>query len=235
VVEKKISRKELLNEPDEFFSASAKVLRFTRENPKAVITGIVIFVVCLAGVMGFFSLRKHQEAKSLALFDQGLREYRALDLSPEPPKPEVLDKVLRDFEVIVRDYGSLSAGEMALLYTGHVLYKKGDFRGALERYERMQSTRMARTGLEPLVLYHVAMTRFAVKDYDRAQELLTQLSKDTNSPYRREAFGAIARIYDSMGKNKEAAQAYRQYLKMFPEGPDAPFIRARLAEISAKA
>jgi len=35
-----------------------------------------------------------------------------------------------------------------------------------------------------------------------------------------------------MGKNKEAVQAYRQYLKMFPQAPDAPFVRTRIADLS---
>ncbi len=149
-----------------------------------------------------------------------------------PPAPEKLDKLLTEFEAVAKDYGSLPSGELAQLYCGHVLYQKGDFKSALEWYERLRSSSLAKKSLEPLVLYHVAMTRFALKDFEQADNLFTQLSKDTNSPYRREAFAAIAHIYESMGKNKEAAQAYKQYLKMFPEAPDAAFIRARLAELS---
>jgi predicted negative regulator of RcsB-dependent stress response len=234
VAEKKITRKELLNEPDEFLTTTARAVQFAREKPRSVLLGVVIVVVCLLAAGGVYGLRKHQEARSLQLFEDAFRDYQSLAASVEAPKPEALDKALAHFEAVVKDYASLPAGEMALLYCGHVLYKKEDFKAALERYERMQTTKLARTDLAPLFLYHIAMTRFALKDYDQAQSLFTQLSKDTNSPYRREAFAAIARIYDSMGKGKEAAQAYRQYLKMFPEAPDAAFIRARLSEISAK-
>ena len=81
-------------------------------------------------------------------------------------------------------------------------------------------------GLGSLVLDHIAMTQFALKDYDKAVVLFDQLSKDSNSPYRREAYGMVARVYELMGKNKEAVQAYRQYLKTFPEAPDAAFVKA---------
>jgi predicted negative regulator of RcsB-dependent stress response len=234
VAEKKISRKELLKEPDEFLTTSAKVIGYTRENPRQVTTGVIIAVVCLVGALGWYGFRKHQDVKSLQMFDKAFRQYHEVLFSSETQAPEQLDKLLTEFEAVARDYGSLPAGEMAQLYCGHVLYKKGDFKGALDRYERLRSSELTKRSLEPLVMYHVAMTRFALQDYEQAESVFTQLSKDTNSPYRREAFAAIAHIYESMGKNKEAAQAYKQYLKMFPEAPDAAFIRARLAELSMK-
>ena len=98
----------------------------------------------------------------------------------------------------------------------------------------MQTTKLVKEGMGPLVLYHTAMTLFALKDYEQAITIFDQLSKDTNSPYRREAHAAIARIYETSGKNKEAVQAYRQYLKMFPEAPNAAFVKSRIAELSAK-
>ncbi len=78
----------------------------------------------------------------------------------------------------------------------------------------------------------MAMSQLALKEYDKAVVQFDQLSKDVNSPYRREAYGTVARIYELMGKNKEAVQAYRQYLKMFPEAPDSAFVKARIAEIA---
>ena len=109
---------------------------------------------------------------------------------------------------------------------------KKDYRGALDRYTRMKTTGLVEKGLGSLVLYHIAMTRQALKEYEGALSLFDQLSKDTNSPYRREAVASIAGIYEAMGKTKEAAQTYRQYLKMFPEAPDAPYIKARIADLS---
>ena len=72
----------------------------------------------------------------------------------------------------------------------------------------------------------------ALDDYEQAVLIFDQLSKDTNSPYRREAYASIARIYELMNKNKEAVQAYRQYLKIFPEAPDAAFVKSRIADLS---
>lgn len=234
MAEKKISRKELLKEPDEFLTTTAQVISYTRQNPRRVTIGVIIVVVCLVAALGYFGIRRHQETASLQLFDSAFRQYHEVFDAPTSPSPENLDKLLAEFQLIVQDYRSYPVADQAQLYCGHVLYEKGDYKGALERYESLQSSSLVKQGLEPLVLYHMAMTQFALKQYEQAENLFAQLSKDTNSPYRREAFAAIAHIYESMGKTKEAVQAYKQYLKMFPEAPDAAFIRARLADLSVK-
>jgi outer membrane protein assembly factor BamD (BamD/ComL family) len=233
VVEKKITRKELLKEPDEFLTTTGQVIRYVRENPRVVTIGVVLAVLAMVAAFGVYSYMQQRDVRSHELFEAAQREFEIAMRSQTPVAPENLDKLLARFEEIAKDYPSLPAGEMAVLYSGHLLYKKGAYQGALDQYAKMQSSGLVKGGLGPLVLYHVGMTRLALKDYDQALTLFDQLSKDINSPYRREAHASIARIYEMMGKNKEAVQAYRQYLKMFPEAPDADFIRTRIADLSA--
>ena len=151
-----------------------------------------------------------------------------------PPTDDKLNQLFTEFDQLARDYGSLPSGEMALLYSGHVLFKKKDYKGALERYEKMKSASLIRKGLEPLVLYHTGDTLFRLADYDKALAVFGQLTKETNSPYRREAYAFIARIYELTNRNKEAVQAYRQYLKIFPEAPDAAFVKAKIADLATQ-
>jgi predicted negative regulator of RcsB-dependent stress response len=162
------------------------------------------------------------------------REYEAAMSGAEPVTDEKLDKLLAGFDGIAREYGSFSAGEMALLYSGYVLSKKKDYTGALERYLKLETSRLAREGLRDLFWYNIAQSRMALKEYDKAGSIFDTLSKDTKSPYRREAYAAIARIYEFKDKKKEAVQAYRQYLKIFPEAPDAAFVKAKIAELTAQ-
>lgn len=235
MAEKKISRKELLKEPDEFLTTTAWLIEFVRTNPRKVAAGIVAVVLCMVGVGVYLTYQNH---RSLAAHEQFVRaedRYEAAVRAPEPVGPEVWDQLFAQFDLLAKTYGSLPPGEMALLYSGHVLSKKKDYKAALERYTRVQATTLAQTGLQPLILYHLATTRFALRDYEEAKKLFEELAKDNNSPYRREASSSIARIYESMNKNKEAVQAYKQYLKMFPEAPDAAFVKARIADLSGEA
>lgn len=232
MAEKKLSRKELLKEPDEFITLSGKVLRYGREHPRIVTILCILLVMCLISGAGIYTYQKQRKDQSHELFETAYRNYRAAILSQNSPSKEQLDKLLNEFNGIAKEYGSLLAGEMALLYSGHVLYKMRDFKGALERYTKMKSTHLAQSGLGSMLMYHIAMTYLALKDYEQAKLLFEQLSKNTDSPYLREAYASIATIYEATDKKKEAVQAYRQYLKMFPKAPDAAYVRARIAELT---
>lgn len=234
MAEKKVSRKELLKEPDEFLTFSGKAILYIRENPRHALAVTILIVACLVGGVAYHTYRNHRETTSHELFLQASRDYEVAMNAAEPASPEKLDKLLAQFDNIANNYGSLPAGEMALLYSGHVLSMKKDYQGALKRYLQVESTQLSREGLKELFWYHIAQTRMALKEYDQAADLFHTLSKDTDSPYRREAYVAIARIYELTDKTKEAVQAYRQYLKVFPEAPDAAFVKARIAELSVR-
>jgi predicted negative regulator of RcsB-dependent stress response len=234
VVEKKISRKELLKEPDEFLTATGATIRYLRANPRQVIAVCLILIACSVAVLGYYAYSKHVARVSHELFRDALTEYETVFQNEKAASAEKVDELLSRFEQISQQYGSLPAGEMAILYSGHILFNKNDLNGALEKYRKVETTSLAGEGLLELFWYHIAKTRSALGDYDKAMALFEKLSKDSDSPYRRDAYANIARIYELTERRKEAVQAYRQYLKMFPEAPDAAFVRARIADLSAQ-
>jgi predicted negative regulator of RcsB-dependent stress response len=234
VAEKKISRKELLKEPDEFLSTSARVLQFFRENPKIIYTGAALFIGIIVASLAIYGYMENRRQASHLDFKAAYAKYAQAVASPEPVSKETWQEVFNAFEEVAQSYGSMPAGEKALLYSGHALYQMGDYEGALKRYDKMKSTSLVEKGLGELAMYHKAMTLIAMKKYEPAVMILDEFSKNTDSPYRREAYAAIARIYESMGKNKEATQTYKQYLKMFPKAPDAPLVKARIARLSSE-
>jgi tetratricopeptide (TPR) repeat protein len=234
VTEKRLSRKELLKEPDEFLSTSARFVQFMQGNPRVAVASIVGCVAILVAVIGGYSYYQYLRNTGHELFERAYYEYRTLTASMEPVSQEKWDELFKRFNTLAESYSRFSSGETSLLYSGHVLYKKGDYQGALERYNKMRSTNLVEQGLEPLVMYHRGMTLVALKEYEKALVIFDSLSKNTDSPYRREAYAAIAKIYEAMAKKKEAIQAYRQYLKMFPKAPDAAFVKARIANLATQ-
>lgn len=234
MAEKKLTRKELLKEPDEFLTVTSRAILYCRENPRTAVVSIAVVVIGALVVAGIMALRHQSMTKSHELFLHASRDYENVMQAPTPPSAEQLDKLFIRFDAIAKDYPSYPSGEMALLYSAHVLYNKKDFKGALERYEQLRSSKLAKEGLEQLILYNVAETMVATNAYDSAVSLFKRLSQDTNSPYRREAYASIARIYERTNKTKEAVQAYRQYLKIFPEAPDAAFVKTRIADLTVQ-
>lgn len=234
MADKKPKRKELLKEPDEFITWSAIAVEFARSNYRSMVIGISIFVFVGLLLLGYSAYRSHRQTSSHEVLESALREYGNVSSLMDDKTTAQQDQVFDSLDKISKDYGDLPTGEIALLYSAHILYNKGDFKGALERYNRFQSSGLAVQSLGPLALYNIAQSYMALKDFEKAMNIFEQLSKDVNSPYRREAYSSIARIYEMMDKKKEAAQAYKQYLKVFPEAPDADFVKAKISQLLAQ-
>jgi predicted negative regulator of RcsB-dependent stress response len=234
LAEKKISRRDLLKEPDEFMTWTARTVQYFRDNPRQASTAVSVAFAVVLVVLAYYAYNQHQKSAAHDLFEKAYSDYQRTSLLPEAEQPQKWDKCLAAFEQTAANYGSLPQGELATLYSGHVLYNKGDYKAAAERYEKMQSTALAVKGLGNLATYHLAMTRMAMGDNEQAVLLFDKLTKNTSSPYRRESYASIAKIYLTTGKTKEALQAYKQYLKMFPQAPDAAFVRAKIAGLAGE-
>ncbi len=234
MAEKKISRKDLLNEPDEFMTWTASAIQYGREHPGHVSTALTVAICIVVAVFAGYGYLQYRKSVAHELFEKAYLDYRKASITPEADQAKAWDRCLAEFEQVSRKYGSLPSGELGLLYAGHVLYKKGDYKGAAQSYEKMQSTSLAAKGLGPLVTYHQAMTAMAMGDNEQAILFFDRLAKNTKSPYLREAYSSIAKIYLATGKNKEALQAYKQYLKMYPQAPDAASVRAKIAGLAGE-
>ena len=232
MAEKKPKRKELLNEPDEFITWSTRIIEFVQRNQRATAIGAAVFVLVILASFVYYGYQSRRQATSHEMLETAIRSYEKLAASENPKNSSANDKLFDIFRKISRDYSDLPSGQIAILYEGHILFNKGDFKGALDKYNQFQSSILARKGLGPLALYNMAQSEMALKDYETAINLFDQLTRDINSPYRREAYSSIARIYEMMEKKKEAAQAYKQYLKVFPEAPDADFVKTKIAQLS---
>ena len=232
MAEKKVSRKELLNEPDEFLSTTSKAIKYARENPNLLVSCIVVIVLALVIGVGIYAYQSKKEARGHELFQIASRNFEKEMASSDKPDKEALGKLLSEFDSIARDYSGYVSGDLALLYSGHVSFKNGDYEQALERYTKTLNTSLAKHGFGSLIQYNIGQTLFALKNYDKALALFDQFARETTSPYRRESHINMAKIYEALGKNKEAVQAFKQYLKIFPEAPDADFVKSRIAQLS---
>jgi len=202
VAEKKPKRKELLKEPDEFITWSATVVAFARSNPRAIAIGVSVVVLIALVSLLYYGYENRRQATSHETLETAVRAYESLAVSADSQNSSEQDKLLNVFDQISKEYGNLPTGEISLLYSGHILFKKGAYNEALDKYNQFQSSDLARRGLGSLALYNVAESYMALKDYEKAINLFEQLTRDINSPYRREAYSSIARIYEMMGKKK---------------------------------
>lgn len=101
-----------------------------------------------------------------------------------------------------------------LIDEGIALHDKGDFTGAIAKYDaaiKMDPSNVQAT-------YEKAYSLMELKKYDEALTLMkTVLAETKNAEYRRLAYVSYGTILDYKGDKKEAVEVYERGIKEFPD------------------
>lgn len=96
----------------------------------------------------------------------------------------------------------------AYVEQGIALHDKGDYKGAIEEYQKA----LALDAASPMVNYEIASSYFAAKDYDKAlKHINVTLQKETE--FADHAYILKGSVLDLQGKSKEAIAVYKNALR----------------------
>ncbi|MBP1722887.1 MAG: hypothetical protein H6Q44_592, partial [Deltaproteobacteria bacterium] len=120
---KKVSRKKLLKEPDEFISTTGKVIQYVKGHQRQVMRAAIVVLLIIVAGAGAFTYLRWQEGKALAVQLEGLRIYQdAYQSSLENPaaeKKEEYKKALDKFKESVAIYGWGKMAQMTRIFIGN--------------------------------------------------------------------------------------------------------------------
>ena len=218
----KISRKQLLREPDEFITFSSKMLDLFKEHEKQVYIGIIVFfslVILIAG------LRWNSAKKEKKAFMQYDKAQLLLVQARQSGQNQGIDKVVQDLKNIEEKYSGTSAARLAGLTLGHVTYEKGDFKAAIPIYKDALKSFTDDPLARSMIKSGLAYCYEGSKEYKEAIKYFSEIIDDPKGVYKEDASYAIGRVYAEMGQMEKSKAAYKEFAKNFPDS-----IYARLAE-----
>jgi tetratricopeptide (TPR) repeat protein len=209
---KKITKK-MLKEPDEFISLTQRAILFTEGHyKKIVIAGIIIVVIAL-GVVFFQMSEKKKEAEANQKLSSAIQNYQRVSSPYQEGSPGEVKKALGNFEQISKQYSGTSAGKFSLLYKGNIHLSSGEFEEAITAYQAY----LAGIGDEKLYrlfgLEGLAYAHEGKKDYSKALDAFKQITALGETFELDDAYLGLGRCYERLGKNQEALDSYRAFLK----------------------
>lgn len=227
---KKVSRKKLLKEPDEFISTTARTIQFFRTYQQRILkSAIVVLIVALVGTGAFYYLR-WQEGKALSLQEQGLQLYLAGYQSgqgtPGGEKKEDFQKALEKFRESLSVYKWGKAGQVSELYIGHCYF-------ALKEYDQAQAaySRCLEGPFRPLALNGLAYAFEAKGDFSKAAENFQKNADGRDNPFQLESMLGAARCYEALNQKPKALELYQKALAQSPKSTRDDFIRWKMSEL----
>lgn len=207
---RKKTRKELLKEPDEFITLSAKLIKFATEH-KTHLTyalGIVLSLAVIISGIRFFSIRSENNAS--AMLDKCLSEYSSVkDLKNSD---EVYGEVSADFQRILQKYGGKKSGKLARLIYANICYNAGKYKQSIDLYKTSLIDFEKHPMIYEQILGSLGYAYEQEKDYSTAVGYFEKISSAPESIMRDEALYHLGRLYKELGEDEKSKEAYNKIL-----------------------
>ena len=225
---KKVSRKKLLKEPDEFISITGKVIQFLRGHQRQFILAGVIALAALAAAAGGFSYFRWQEGKAREVQEQGFKLYEEAfgkGGNTEGEK-ESYRKAQEKFREALAVYSRGNTGQVSHLYIGHCRYALKEYDQAIEAYSRCLTSPFRPTALDGIGYCYEAKG-----DFTRALEHYQKNTEEKHSPFQGEGLLGMARCYEALNQKPKALETYQKALAKNPKSNMAQFIQRKIGEL----
>ncbi len=227
---KKVTRKQLLKEPDEFLTLSAKTIQWARANSRRLswTLAAILLVAIVFSAVRFFSARA--EARSLALFDQHKTVYEAL-LKKDGTPQKAWEKVKPSLETLIKKYSGKNGAKMATVFYADISYRAAKYDEAIKLYLRALDDYRDEPVIHDLIVCSLAYAYQGKKDYPSAEKYFQQVVNGPRPTLKPEALFNLATLYAQNGDAAKEKEVLQKIIAEYDNSTYAPVAREKLASL----
>ncbi len=217
---KKLTRKQLLKEPDEFISTFGKAVRWGTAYKKRIMIAVAVVIGAglIFGLLSIFNNRAEDQA--FALLNQANQKYESSLGENNDPK-KAFETVKTDFENIVKKYSGYKGGQIARVEFANYSYEGGEYEKAVELFQKSLKDFGDDPSYRNFILSGLAYSYEAKKDYDSSGRYFEMIVGSDSRILKDEALFNLGRLYAELGNPEKSAAAYD---KLASEYPDSIYI-----------
>jgi len=224
---KKATRKQLLKEPDEFITFTARLFQFAVQYKFQILTGIGIGCAVLILVSGFVYFSNKSEEKAFTLMQQGIEKYKTLSQSIGPAK--AYQEVNTDFEFILKKYSGKTGGKLARVSYADICYRAGEYDKAISLYRQSLKDMDDQQPLKYRVLSGLGYSHAAKKEYQDAASYFEKIASGSESIMKDEALFNLGHIYHTLGNPEKSKASYEKIVSDHPDSIYNELAKAKVA------
>lgn len=227
MAKKKISRKELLKNTDEFLTLSGKVALYVSEHMRQVkLAGIGVAVIAVVYI-SIWGYMKHTNQKGQAAYNVAY-DTLVQGLQAEVAGEVDIKKSGGLFEAVIGDYGMSKAADLALAQVGHAKFRERKYDDAIDYYEEFSTKASGNEAYETLTLLALAACHEAKGEMKKAAGILDGIMKTSDNPFRENAMLNLERIYRLDNQPEKADEILKAFAKEYGNSPFYPMVKARI-------
>ncbi len=224
---KRMTRKQLLKEPDEFLTFSRRQFRFVMEHTReaSIVLGVFFAIIIVISGIRYFSDKA--EDKASALLGKSMIKYETAmkDSSSEKAYAEVEP----DFHKILKEYSGKDAAKMARIVYAGICYDADDPDKAIELYSEATEDFGDNPSFRNIILSGLGYAYEKKKDYKTAVTYFEKISKGSDLLLKDEAFFNLGRLYAELGDTEKSADAFRKIVSDYSDSMYVELAKEKIA------
>lgn len=226
MAKKKITRKQLLKEPDEFLSLSAKAISYARTHTKQLeYLGIALCTLALI-FLGGYTYYRHINKKGQETYNTA---YEVFTNNFKPGvSPADLKKSGELFKKVVDNYGLSKAARLALPEEAYIKFLNRDFDGAITLYREFLDKVSGNYRYESLARLALAACYEQKKEFQTAIVTLRPILEEKGNPFREPAMFNMARLYRLTHQTDLEKKVLKEFIKIYKNSPFASMVKAHM-------
>jgi tetratricopeptide (TPR) repeat protein len=209
MAKKKLTRKELLKQPDEILTMSTRLFNLSvtyRYQLIAVLAGVIAIVAAITFVR--YSSDRTEKA-GFAQLQQNRQKYEAA-LQEKGPQAAYL-QVQQDYETLLERYGGTRAGQLGKIAYASICYRGGDAQKALTLY-RDALDHFEDPFIKNQIWIGMGYAYESLNNLEEAVEMFEKVDMDSDAFQKGEALYNLGRIYAALGREDKSREAYEKIL-----------------------
>lgn len=222
---KRVTRKQLLKEPDEFITFTGRMIAFSRKYHLQIMYGAVAFIIIIFSIAGFRYYTGWKEKKAFASLEQVMTAYnKAFD-----DKSDLTD-VKNSFQEVVDKYAGYAGGKMARVVFADICYQTDDFDTAISLYTEALEDFKEDALLLNFIQSSLGYAYEAKKDFKKAAFYFNEIATAKNAVMKDGALFNLARLYNEGGNKEKGAEAYKKILSDHADSLYIEIVKEKLSE-----
>ena len=224
MAKRKVTRKQLLKEPDEFLTVSARLIEFGVKYKSQVTWAGIGFLVLIVAVAGFRYYSARSESRSFTLLSQNMIKFA--NISKEKGPATGFLEVENDFKALIKKDGGTVGGKHARVMYADLSVQGGYPDTAIPLYKNALKDFEDEPAIKNSILLSLAYAFEAKKEYEAAAEYLETAASVKGAVGADEATYNLGRIYALMGETEKSRAMYQRVLSDYPDFIYADLIKA---------
>ena len=203
---KRVTRKKLLKEPDEFITTTGRLIRWSQQYQKQLsyaVAGVFVFLVAIAGFRYFAN---QAENKAFQLLSQATVKYESRLSAVGPEK--AYQETKEDFEYILNKYRRKHGGKLACIVYANISYDAGNPDQAILLYEQALKEQEKERSFRNLILSSLGYAYEKKNDLQTAISYFEKITQSDDPMIKDVALFNQGRLYETLGDVSKSREAY---------------------------